>query len=103
MVHLDISTLNAKSLSMHDTINAKHKWEHHAADMGVTIDSYHTDNGIYKNKAFTEELAQNYQTICFSGVGVKWQNGGVAEGAIRIILVSKACTMMIHAKCTSLA
>ena len=60
--------------------------------MGVTIDSYHTDNGIYKSKAFTEELAQNYQSIRFSGVGAKWQNG-VAEGAIQII-VSKACTMI---------
>ena len=64
--------------------------------MGVEIDSDHTDNGIYKSKAFTEELALRYQSIRFSGVGAKWQNG-VAEGAIRIV-VSRARTMMIHAK-----
>ena len=73
-------TLNAS-----DTINAKHKFERHAMELGVTVESYHTDNGIYKSKAFTEELAQNYQSIRFSGVGAKWQNG-VSEGAIRIIV-----------------
>ena len=83
-------TLNAS-----DTINAKHEFERHALEMGVVVDAYHTDNGVYKSKAFTEELAQNYQNITFSGVGAKWQNG-VSEGAIRII-VSKARTMMIHA------
>ena len=83
-------TLNAS-----DTINAKHKFERHALEMGVKVESYHTDNGIYKSQAFTEELSTNYQQIRFSGVGAKWQNG-VAEGAIRII-VSKARTMMIHA------
>ena len=83
-------TLNAS-----DTINAKHKFERHAMELGVTVESYHTDNGIYKSKAFTEELAQNYQSIRFSGVGAKWQNG-VSEGAIRII-VSRARTMMLHA------
>ena len=57
-------------------------WEQHAGEMGVTVQHYHTDNGIYWSKAFTEELAQNYQSIQFSGVGAKWQNG-VSEGAIR--------------------
>ena len=78
-----------------DTINAKHEFERYCHEMGVTVDSYHTDNGIYKSKAFTEELVNNFQSIRFSGVGAKWQNGA-AEGAIRI-LVSKARTMMIHA------
>ena len=66
-------TLNAS-----DTINAKHNFERMAMELGVTVDSYHTDNGVYKSKAFTEELATNYQSIRFSGVGAKWQNG-VAE------------------------
>ena len=78
-----------------DTINAKHEFERYCMGMGVTAESYHTDNGIYKSRAFTEELVNNFQNIRFSGVGAKWQNGA-AEGAIRI-LVSKARTMMIHA------
>ena len=84
------------TLNANDTINSKHEWERHANEMGVGIQSYHTDNGIYQSKAFTEELAQNYQSIRFSGVGAKWQNG-VSEGAIRLV-VSKARTLMIHAK-----
>ena len=79
-----------------DTINAKVQFEQHARDVGVTVDAYHTDNGIYKSRAFTEELANNYQSIRFSGVGAHWQNG-VAEGAIRII-VNRARTMMLHAE-----
>ena len=51
-------TLNAS-----DTINAKHKWERHASDMGVEIDSYHTDNGIYKSKAFTEGSAYAHANL----------------------------------------
>ena len=82
-------TLNAS-----DTINAKLKFEQLAMEMGVKVDSYHTDNGIYKSRAFTEELASNYQSITFSGVGAKWQNG-VAEGAINIV-VSRARTLMLH-------
>ena len=83
-------TLNAS-----DTINAKTAFERAAMDLGVTVDAYHTDNGIFKSQAFTKEIASNYQQIRFSGVGAKWQNG-VAENAIRIV-VSRARTMMIHA------
>lgn len=66
-----------------------------ASNVGVSIKEYHTDNGIYASQAFTQEIVNNSQKIRFTGVGAKWQ-GGVAEGAIRII-VSKARTMMIHA------
>ena len=83
------------TLDATNTINAKNNFERHSLEMGVAVQSYHTDNGIYKSKAFTEELTTKYQSIRFSGVGAKWQNG-VAEGAIRII-VSKARTIMIHA------
>ena len=52
------------TLNANDTINSKHEWERHAGEMGVTVQNYHTDNGIYRSKkAFTEELAQNYQSI----------------------------------------
>ena len=60
-------TLNAS-----DTILAKQKFERLALEMGVVVDNYHTDNGIYKSKAFTEELATNYQNIRFSGVGARY-------------------------------
>ena len=83
------------TLSAYETISSKTKFEQLAKEMGVTIDSYHTDNGVFKAQAFMEEITNNAQGIRFSGVGAKWQNGA-AEGAIRLV-VSKARTMMIHA------
>ena len=59
------------------------------------VDSCHTDNGVFKSQAFVDKILSNHQSIRYSGVGAKWQNG-VSESAIRIV-VSKACTMMIHA------
>jgi len=63
--------------------------------MGVTVDAYHTDNGIFKSKAFTQKLHEDFQSIRFSGVGAKWQNGA-AESAIGLVS-AKARTMMIYA------
>ena len=73
------------TLNSSDTINAKTSFERTLLEMGVTVDGYHTDNGVFKSHAFTRELAENFQTIRFSGVGAKWQNG-VAENAIKIVV-----------------
>ena len=83
------------SLSATDSINAKTSFERMAKEVGVIVEQYHTDNGIYKSKAYVQELIDNQQSIRYSGVGAKWQ-AGVAEGAIRIV-VSRARTLMIHA------
>jgi len=83
------------SLNASDTINAKMSFERKALEMGVVVDSYHTDNGIFNSKAFIKEIHDKSQAIRFSGVGAKWQNGA-AENAIRM-LVSRARTMMIDA------
>ena len=83
------------SLGASDTIIAKENFERLALQHGVIVDSYHTDNGTFKSNRFVEEIKSNVQSIRYSGVGAKWQNG-TAEGGIRII-VSKARTMMIHA------
>ena len=83
-------TLNAS-----DSIMAKEGFERMALDHGVVVDSYHTDNGIFKSKAYVKHLVDNHQSIRYSGVGAKWQNG-VAENGINIV-GTKARTMMIHA------
>jgi hypothetical protein len=44
-------TLNAT-----DTINSKIAFEREAQDLGVLIESYQTDNGIYSSAAFTKEI-----------------------------------------------
>ena len=82
-------TLNAS-----DSIVAKENFERMAMESGVNVESYHTDNGIFKCQAYVKHLADNFQSIKYSGVGAKWQSP--AEGAIRIV-VTKARTMMIHA------
>jgi len=90
-IHVEFQvTLNAT-----DSINALDSFEHSSLQIGVCVSSYHTDNGIFKSKRFVHEIMRNSQSIRYSGVGAKWQNG-VSEGAISII-ASKARTQMIHA------
>ena len=89
------------SLNATDSINAKTSFERMARDVGVNIEEYHTDNGIYACQAYVKELADNDQHIRYSGVGAKWQ-AGAAEGAIRIV-VTKARTLMIRERCIALA
>lgn len=63
-IHVECQvTLNAA-----DSIVAKENFERDLSHMGVTVQSYHTDNGIYKSKAYTEELVSKSQSIRFSGV-----------------------------------
>ena len=51
-------TLNAT-----DTINAKLNFERIADEMRVNIGAYHTDNGIFKSRAFVDEIHNNSQHI----------------------------------------
>ena len=83
------------TLSANETISAKTRYERLAHTYGINIQSYHTDNGVFKSQAFLKAVADQKQTIRFSGVSAKWQNGA-AEGAVRIV-VSRARTMMVHA------
>ena len=52
-----------------------------AMEHGVELKQFHTDNGIFKSKAFVEALKDNFQIITKSCVGAHHQNG-VAEWAI---------------------
>jgi len=60
------------------------EFEQDALRKGVNIQSYHTDNGIFKSKTIVQEVLQNTRAIRYSGVGAKWHNG-VAEGAVSIV------------------
>ena len=62
--------------------------------MGVTVHSYHADNGIYKSKEFQKDLNKRHQILTLSGVGAHGQNG-VAEQGIQTV-VNSARTMMMH-------
>jgi hypothetical protein len=83
------------SLGATETIRAKHKFERLAQRHGIKVKSYRGDNGVYKTKAFKDDLDLFSQTMIHSGVGAHHQNG-VAERVIRTITTC-ARTMMIHA------
>ena len=51
------------TLSASDTINAKDSFERMSLSHGVSVNSYHTDNGIFKSKTFVHHIASNYQDI----------------------------------------
>ena len=62
--------------------------------MGVRIESYRGDNGVYKSKEFKDDLIARQQIMSYSGVGVHGQNG-VSERGISTV-VNSARTMMLH-------
>ena len=86
---------NQVSLGAAETIRAKHDFEREASRFGVSILGYRGDNGVYKSKAFTDDLERFKQTIQFCGVGGHHHNG-ITERAIRTVSTC-ARTMMIHA------
>lgn len=79
-----------------EAIRAKKNYEREMSSMGVTVLSYHTDNGVFTASAFQDELANMDQGVTFSGVGAHHQNA-MAERSIGV-LFSLARTQMLHAK-----
>ena len=60
------------------SILAKHCFEKHMLDMGITIQAYQSDNGIFTTHGFLDEIKCRLQNIKFSGMGAHCQNG-IAE------------------------
>jgi len=81
-------------LTAYETIALKLNFERMSTEVGVTVTSYHTDNGIYRSAEFLKELHSKGQGVKMSGVSVQFQNG-VAENAIKTT-VMKARTLMLH-------
>ena len=91
----DIHVEHLVNFTATETIAAKQRYEKRMFDMGVTVQAYQSDNGIFASKAFVNEIEQGLQNIKFSGVGAHHQNG-IAERAIGTIL-TKVRTILIHA------
>jgi len=89
-----IKIYNQVTLGASDTIRSKELYELQAWEMGVKVKKYHGDNGIFKAKAFKDDLEKRRQEMSYSGVGAHGQNG-VAERAIQTV-VHSARTMMLH-------
>ena len=67
-----------KTCLAEETIEAKRAFEKYAANRGVMIQAYHTDNGIIKAKKWMEECHQQKQNLTFAGINTHHQNG-IAE------------------------
>lgn len=69
--------------------------EQEAAEVGVQIKSYHSDNGVFRSDEFKDHCASLGQKTSFSGVGAKFQNG-VAERNMQTVC-NMARANMLHA------
>ena len=83
-----------KTASAEETLLSKRAFEAFARNRGVTIKSYHADNGIFRANLWLDDCRQMRQPITFAGVAAHHQNG-YAERRIRS-LQEMARTMIVH-------
>ena len=89
-----IKIYNQVSLGATDIVRSKELYEQNAMELGVKVKKYHGDNGIFKSRAYKDNLELRHQEMSYSGVGAHGQNG-VAERAIQT-MVHSSRTMMLH-------
>ena len=77
-----------------ENFKAKLTLEREAQIQGVEIKGYHTDNSIFNDSEFMEELLKNQQEINFSGAGASHQNCS-PEHSINVV-VTMARTILMH-------
>jgi hypothetical protein len=58
-----------QDLGLDETLLAKSSFEQHAHDGGVSINSYHADNGCFADAGFQKAITEANQTITFCAVG----------------------------------
>ena len=90
-----MSIHHQQSFTGHETIQSMLAFERESNEIGITIQGYNTDNGVYTAKALIGKLQSDHQTLRLSGVGAHHHNG-VAENAIKNIS-RKARIYMFHA------
>jgi hypothetical protein len=69
-----IKVYHQSSLAATDTLISKQQFEQEASQCGISIESYHADNGIFTATKWTESLKQASQGQTLSGVGGHHQN-----------------------------
>ena len=76
-------------------MDGKRAFETHLRTMGVKVQAYHADNGIFKAHGWVRACKEEKQNLTFAGVNAHHQNG-YAERRIRE-LQELARSMLIHA------
>ena len=99
-IFVDLATTRVKvyhqvSFGAEDTIRSKQIFERDAIGQGIVIQTYQSDNGIFKAIEFVAEIEKSFQLQKFAGVGAHHHNG-IAENAIRTV-TEHARAMMLHA------
>ncbi len=77
------------------TLVSKDSFETFSKRFDVSIRHVHSDNGVFRSKAFTQHCDLLSQSFSYCGVGAHWQNGSI-ERYIGVI-TTKARTMLLHA------
>ena len=91
----DVHVEHLLNFTTTETLQAKARYEKRMADMGVMVQAYQADNGIFAARTFVNNIESGLQNIKFSGVGAQHQIV-IIERAIPSIL-SKARTIVMHA------
>ena len=84
------------SVDNQQTLQAKLGYERYAASHGVKLKSFHSDNGVFAEKAFRGNLEDNQQSITYCAVGAHHQNG-LVEREIGL-MTEGARTNLLHAQ-----
>jgi hypothetical protein len=80
-----------------ETIQAMQAFERFALSVGVYIQSYLTNSGVFKETSFVKHFQDHNQHIQYCGVNVHHKSG-VAESAVRSVS-NMAQTILLHASC----
>ena len=90
-----LSIHHQQTFTSHETLQSMLSFEREAAEVGVDIKGYNTDNGVYTAKQIMNKLQTDKQLLRLSGVGAHHQNG-VAENTIKNVS-RKGRIFMFHA------
>ena len=90
-----VSIKHQMAINATENIKEKITFYRESQSQGVTIKGCHTDNGIFNESDFMEELFKKEKNIMFSGASISHQNG-TADRAIKM-LVTMARNVLMYA------
>jgi hypothetical protein len=85
-----------QDLTLDKTLLAKSSFGRHAHKGGVTINSYHANNGCFADSGFQQVIKDADWKITYCTVGAHHQKGIVEQWIKELALISQ--TLLLHAK-----